>query len=114
MSDQQQQHNFKQNLLNEHNKLRAQYGNVKPLELDTDLSLRAQSHADSLAERRSKLENSSDETVGENLYYLESEDGSYEAEHIIDYWLRKSNIDSKEKPKKRTILLKSFGKTVTN
>lgn len=96
MSDQ----HFASDLLNEQNQLRVRFGNVNPLVLDEDLSARAQSHADDLAIRQAKLQNSSDETVGENLYYLESDDGVYEANHIVDYWLKKSNydLDSNEKP----------------
>ncbi|CAF1012692.1 unnamed protein product [Brachionus calyciflorus] len=92
--------NFAIELLSEHNLLREKFGNVTPLELDADLSLKAQAHADNLAENQSKLVNSTDEEVGENLYYLESDDGTYDVHHIIDYWVQKSHIDlnSQEKP----------------
>lgn len=85
-------------MLAEHNKLREQFGPVNELVLDDDLSAKAQAHADSLASRQCKLENSPDETVGENLYYLESEDGKYTAQHIVEYWLRRSNFDHQTKP----------------
>lgn len=90
---------FSQELLTEHNKLRERFGAVSDLELDTELSGKAQAHADSLAARQCKLENSSDETVGENLYYLESADGKYTAQHIVEYWLRRSNFDGHTRPK---------------
>lgn len=85
--------NFPIELLNEHNKLRRIYGDVKSLELDDELSRKAQEHAEFLASKQSKLENSKDETVGENLYYLESPDGHYTAKHIVEYWIRRSNFD---------------------
>lgn len=85
--------NFSIELLNEHNKLRGIYGNVNKLELDDELSAKAQEHVEYLASKQSKLENSKDETVGENLYYLESEDAAYSAKHIVDYWIRRSNFD---------------------
>ncbi|KAH6554552.1 hypothetical protein KP509_1Z325600 [Ceratopteris richardii] len=90
---------FAQELLAEHNRLRDQFGGVNDLELDAELSSKAQAHADSLAARQCKLENSTDESVGENLYYLESDDGKYTAKHIVDYWLRRSNFDHKTKPR---------------
>lgn len=85
--------NFSDELLAEHNNLRQKFGNVHPLELDTDLSQRALKHAEFLAQNKSKLKNSDDETVGENLYYFESDDGLYDAKHIFDFWVKKSNID---------------------
>lgn len=90
---------FSRELLAEHNELREKYGNVSDLSLDADLSSKAQAHADSLAQRQCKLENSTDETVGENLYYLESDDGKYTARHIVEYWLRRSNFDHETKPR---------------
>lgn len=90
---------FSLELLSEHNRLRNRYGTVGDLELDKELSKKAQAHADSLAARQCKLENSTDETVGENLYYLESEDGKYTAQHIVEYWLKRSNFDSHTRPK---------------
>jgi hypothetical protein len=89
---------FSQELLLEHNKLRERFGGVGELQLDEALSVKAQEHADYLAAKQSKLENSADETVGENLYYLESDDGKYTAQHIVEYWLRRSNFDFATKP----------------
>lgn len=91
---------FENELLNEHNALRAKFGNVKPLELDTSLSELAQSHVNYLAEKQTKLENSTNEHVGENLYYLESPDGVYTAKQVMDYWLKRSNFDPNHKPNK--------------
>lgn len=85
--------NFSEELLAEHNNLRQKFGNVHLLELDPDLSNKAQKHADHLAQNKSKLQNSKDESVGENLYYFESDDGLYDAKHIVDYWIKKSKID---------------------
>ena len=91
---------FENELLNEHNALRAKFGNVKPLELDTSLSELAQNHVNYLAEKQTKLENSTNEHVGENLYYLESPDGVYTAKQVMDYWLKRSNFDPNHKPSK--------------
>lgn len=84
---------FSEELLAEHNNLRQKIGNVNPLELDADLSQKALRHAEYLAQNKLKLENSDDETLGENLYYFESDDGLYDARHILDYWIQKSKID---------------------
>ena len=83
---------FSTSLLEAHNKLRVEYGNVRALKLDDELSKLAQEHADYLAAKQSKLENSAHEHVGENLYYLESSDGSYTAKQVIDFWLKRSNM----------------------
>lgn len=87
------EHIFAEELLAEHNNLRQRMDNVNPLELDADLSQRALKHAENLAKNNSKLQNSDDETLGENLYYFESDDGLYDAKHIFDYWIQKSKID---------------------
>jgi hypothetical protein len=92
--------NFQLSLLEEHNRLRAKYGNVKPLVLDESLNKLAKEHADYLASKQSKLENSTNDLVGENLYYLHSVDGSYTAKQVIDFWLKRSDLIPNVKPTK--------------
>jgi uncharacterized protein YkwD len=91
---------FQCDLLEEHNKLRNKYGNVKPLILDDNLSKLATEHAEYLASKQSKLENSTNDLVGENLYYLHSADGSYSAKQVIDFWIKRSDLISNLKPTK--------------
>jgi uncharacterized protein YkwD len=91
---------FQNDLLEEHNKLRAKYGNVKPLILDENLSKLAADHAEYLASKQSKLENSTNDLVGENLYYLHSADGNYTAKQVIDFWIKRSDLISNLKPTK--------------
>ena len=87
-------------MLNEHNSLRTQFGNVKPLELDTELGQLAQKHTEYLAQKQSKLENTTNDQIGENLYYLQSSEGTYSAKQVIDYWLKRSDFNPLVKPNK--------------
>jgi len=89
---------FTTQLLDEHNKLRKEFGNVQPLELDESLSKLAEEHVNALAESESKLKNSENEEVGENLYYLESPDGHYTAQQVINFWLKRSEFNRQKKP----------------
>ena len=91
---------FAKEILNEHNTLRLKFGNVKPLELDAELSEMAQKHTDYLAEKQCKLENTTNDQIGENLYYLQSSEGTYTAKQVFDYWLKRSDFDAQVKPVK--------------
>jgi glioma pathogenesis-related protein 2 len=86
--------------LDEHNKLRAIHGNVPPLELDDELSVRAQQHAEFLAETESKLVNSSHEDVGENLYYyLSPNNNEVKASNVVNHWVKKAELDNSDEIK---------------
>jgi hypothetical protein len=87
-------------MLNEHNALRARFGNVKPLELDAELSELAQKHTEYLAAKQLKLENTTNDQIGENLYFLQSTEGTYTAKQVMDYWLKRSDFNEVVKPNK--------------
>jgi hypothetical protein len=104
---------FVTELLDGHNKLREEFGRVPPLELNEDLSKLAQEHVNALAESESKLKNSENEEVGENLYYLESADGHYSAQQVINFWLKRSEFNREQKPSTTNHFTQMVWKTST-